>query len=353
MTFWVAGAIFGSAVLSSNAQDKASNAQSQAASLSMNTTKQVADEQLALQKQQYEEGVKRQQPWLEAGGNALKQMQDKAFAPPAAFDANNPAYARPAAFNPNDPSYARPAAFNPNDPAYAQPGAFSFTANDFQADPGYAFRLSEGQRGLDRQAAARGGLISGSALKAASRYGQDMASQEYGNAFNRALTQYGTKVDTANTGFNRALTGYNADVARSDTGFNRALTGYNAAAANSDTLFNRALTGYNADVARSDTGYNRLASLAGVGQTTSQQLNSLGGNYATGASNTLGNYGAATNDARMAAANANAAGYIGQANTFNSALGTGLNYMQGQSYLNMLRPSGGSTSGRWNGTTFG
>lgn len=60
-----------------------------------------------------------------------------------------------------------------------------FTMADFQADPGYAFRLQEGLKGLDRQAAARGGLISGAALKAAQGYGQDMASQEYMNAYNR------------------------------------------------------------------------------------------------------------------------------------------------------------------------
>jgi len=60
--------------------------------------------------------------------------------------------------------------------------------SDFQADPGYAFRLAEGQKALDRQAAARGGLISGSALKAAARYGQDMGSQEYQSAFNRYQT---------------------------------------------------------------------------------------------------------------------------------------------------------------------
>lgn len=63
-----------------------------------------------------------------------------------------------------------------------------FGMSDFQADPGYAFRLSEGQKALDRQAAARGGLISGGALKAAARYGQDMGSQEYGNAYNRYQT---------------------------------------------------------------------------------------------------------------------------------------------------------------------
>ena len=59
---------------------------------------------------------------------------------------------------------------------------------DYQADPGYAFRLSEGLKGLDRSAAARGGLISGGALKAATQYGQEMGSQEYQNAFNRYQT---------------------------------------------------------------------------------------------------------------------------------------------------------------------
>lgn len=66
--------------------------------------------------------------------------------------------------------------------------AGDFSMADFQADPGYAFRLSEGLKTLDRQAAAHGGLISGAALKAATRYGQDMGSQEYMNAFNRYQT---------------------------------------------------------------------------------------------------------------------------------------------------------------------
>lgn len=64
-----------------------------------------------------------------------------------------------------------------------------FTAEKMYADPGYGFRLSEGQKMIDRQAAARGGLISGNALKAAARYGQDYASGEYTNAFNRYLAE--------------------------------------------------------------------------------------------------------------------------------------------------------------------
>jgi hypothetical protein len=68
----------------------------------------------------------------------------------------------------------------------------NFSQQDFQADPGYQFRLGEGLKSLDRQAAARGGLISGSALKAAQGYGQDLASQEYQNAFNRYQTNRGS-----------------------------------------------------------------------------------------------------------------------------------------------------------------
>jgi hypothetical protein len=60
-----------------------------------------------------------------------------------------------------------------------------FGMKQYQADPGYGFRLSEGMKALDRTAAQRGGLLSGGTLKAAQRYGQDLASQEYQNAFNR------------------------------------------------------------------------------------------------------------------------------------------------------------------------
>ena len=66
--------------------------------------------------------------------------------------------------------------------------AKDFSMADFQQDPGYAFRMSEGLKALDRTAASRGGLLSGGALRGATRFGQDMASQEYTNAFNRYQT---------------------------------------------------------------------------------------------------------------------------------------------------------------------
>ena len=65
--------------------------------------------------------------------------------------------------------------------------------SQFQADPGYAFRLNEGIKALEAsRAAQRGGstgLLSGPTGKALVRYGQEMGSQEYGNAFNRYQTE--------------------------------------------------------------------------------------------------------------------------------------------------------------------
>lgn len=54
-------------------------------------------------------------------------------------------------------------------------------------DPGYAFNLSEGTKALQRAEAAGGSIGSGGALKAALQYSQGLASNEFGNAYNRYL----------------------------------------------------------------------------------------------------------------------------------------------------------------------
>ena len=62
----------------------------------------------------------------------------------------------------------------------------SATANSFMTmDPGYQFRLREGQRNLENSAAARGGLMSGNFLKATTKYGQDYGANEFANIANR------------------------------------------------------------------------------------------------------------------------------------------------------------------------
>lgn len=74
-------------------------------------------------------------------------------------------------------------------------------------DPGYSFRLAEGQKAIQQSAAAMGGLNSGAAMKALARYGQDYASNEYNNAYNR---KYQTLSQLAGMGENAASNMVNA-----------------------------------------------------------------------------------------------------------------------------------------------
>lgn len=147
MSGWAAAAVVGSSVVSGVMSAKASKkaANIQAAS---------ADRSADLQKEMYDKNVELQAPFREAGLTAQNKLLDYMGLSAGAGG-----------------KYAR-----------------DFSMADYQADPGYAFRLSEGMKGLNATAAARGGLISGNALRAATQYGQEMGSQEYQNAYNRYQT---------------------------------------------------------------------------------------------------------------------------------------------------------------------
>lgn len=73
---------------------------------------------------------------------------------------------------------------NPNAAGY---GALTkpFSMGDFTTDPGYQFRLAEGQKALDRRQTAGGNYFSGAALKEAQDFGQGLANQTYQDAYNR------------------------------------------------------------------------------------------------------------------------------------------------------------------------
>src|SRR4030095_13086806 len=64
--------------------------------------------------------------------------------------------------------------------------AFPFS----EGDRSYRLRLSEGQKALERSAAARGTLLGGGTLKAITNYGQKAASQEYQSAYDRAMSAF-------------------------------------------------------------------------------------------------------------------------------------------------------------------
>ena len=76
------------------------------------------------------------------------------------------------------------------DSAYVAPEAFSFDANDLYNDPSYQFRMKQGQDALSQNQVAGGLNLSGAAAKQMNDYTQNVASQEYGAAYNRANSQY-------------------------------------------------------------------------------------------------------------------------------------------------------------------
>jgi hypothetical protein len=81
-------------------------------------------------------------------------------------------------------------------------GQFSgtFDANSLAKDPGYAFRLQEGEAGINRGAAASGMSGSGAVLKALARFNSGQASQEYGAAFDRNSTTFNRLASLAGIG---------------------------------------------------------------------------------------------------------------------------------------------------------
>lgn len=189
MSVIAAAATVGSALIGSNASKNATKAQTAA-----------ADKSAELQRYMFDQQRADMQPFLDQGKQSLAEL------------------------------------------AQANQNPFSFDYNAMMADPGYAFRQAEANKAYERSAAARGGLFSGGTLRSLSRLNQDMASQEYGNAYNRA---YG---------------------------------------AHNDRL-------------------NRLASMSGVGQTAASSLGAAGQGYANNMSNIYGqtanaqaaNYGAQAN----------------------------------------------------------
>lgn len=82
------------------------------------------------------------------------------------------------------------------------PGRFTFDASALEKDPGYQFRLNEGDRLQTQRIAAGGKFFSGQGQKALMQYNQDLASQEYGNAYNRAANEYGMEANRLGQRYN-------------------------------------------------------------------------------------------------------------------------------------------------------
>lgn len=131
MAISMGAALLGSAVIGTAGSLKAASSAKKAA-------KTATDAQFRMYQQTRED----QAPWREAGVAALGQLQE-----------------------------------------FTKPGA-NLTAL-LEAQPGYIARRDEGMGMITRNHALRGALNSGGTLKALNRFGQDHASNEYTNIFNR------------------------------------------------------------------------------------------------------------------------------------------------------------------------
>lgn len=109
---------------------------------------------------------------------------------------------------------------------------------NFTGDPGYQFRLQEGNNAINASAAARGMGNSGATMKALARYGQDFASNEYNNAYNRAFGRLSTIAgygQNANQGISNAAQNYGSSVSNNFLGLGDAKASARIAQANRDS----------------------------------------------------------------------------------------------------------------------
>lgn len=235
-------AIVGSSVVGAGAglygSSRASKAQANAARDAANAQVAAAERSAQEQRAMFERQVELQEPFREAGLSAQNRLLTLLGL--EGGEATDPNFGR----------YTR-----------------NFSMEDFEADPGYGFRMSEGMKAIERSAAARGGLLSGATLKGIQRFGQDLASTEYGNAYAR----------------------------------------YQA---------NR-----NAQI-------NPLQGILGQGQTSTNVLTGAAGDVGRGVGGTYMSAGNAQAAGYTGAGQARASGYVGQANALTSALQSGVpNYL--------------------------
>jgi len=215
----------GSAAISSSAAGKAADAQQAATGIASGDIKAGTQSGVDYLKQILEYQKSLQQPYMSAGSTALTRL-DAGLAPGGEFSSG-------------------------------------FDPSTVTADPGFAFRLQQGQQAVERSAAAKGGALGGGALKALTRYAQDYSSGEYGKAYDRSLNTWQT---------NRSAQ------------------------------------------------LNPLMALAGMGQTATNATSNAAGSAGAGVAGLYSGEGSSLANLATQAGNARASGYVGSGNAWGQGL---------------------------------
>jgi hypothetical protein len=253
-----AGSI-GGGLIGSSASKKAAEAQAKAAAAAAQQEKDARDQALAYQQNVYGQTQAQQAPWLGAGQSAVNTLSQLMQPGGALYQGFGEQFQAP-------------------------------TDVTEQNDPGYQFRLQQGVKALQNSAAAKGQLFDPNTSKALTRYGQDYASNEYGNVYNRAMQEFQQR--------------------------------YN--------IFNQ----------NQANQYNRLAGLSGMGQTSAGQLASAGQAAAGNTGNILMNAAQNIGNDITGGANARASGYMGAGNAY-TGMTSGLMDAANQYFVNKNKGSGG------------
>jgi len=308
-----AAATLGGAAISANAAGKAAGAQRDAANEANELNYKISQEQLAAQKEALDKQIAASGATVDRQLLAQRDSLDQQMAFQAKIYEQQRAdfapYRESGVANINQLNTLLGIGGNTGAADYGRFATADFTNADFLAnkDPGYGFRMSEGLKAVDRQAAARGGLISGNALKASQAYGQDMASQEYNNAFNRYQTVRGNTLQPFQMG---------------------AAAGQSAAAMQGQANANFGSAGGQA-IGQYGQGASGIYGNAG------NAMNTAYGNFGAGTTGVLGAYGTNATNALTGAANAQASGIVGGANAFNQGL-SGISNLANTYYVNSL-----------------
>jgi len=144
----VAAAVIGSAVVGGVSAYQSGKAQEKAAKTAAESQERISDENLILQRELAEQQREDFAPWRDVGEQALQQLWSG-----------------------------------------VESGEFEVGRVDVTKDPGYQFRMDQGVEALDKSAAARGRLLSGAQQKGVTDYAQNLASQEYANAYAREANE--------------------------------------------------------------------------------------------------------------------------------------------------------------------
>ena len=189
----VAAAVVGSAAVGAAGSAYASKKSSKAAK----TQAASADRASQIQQENFEQTRKDLMPYKQAGDTSLSQLMGQ-MTPDGYFNQ-------------------------------------TYTGQDIYSDPSYQFRLQQGQDAIQSSAAAKGGLLTGATLKALQNYGQESASQEYSNAYNRfnadQTNRYNRLSNLVGIGQNAAAQVGNAGAQTAQAVANNTMAGANSIAA--------------------------------------------------------------------------------------------------------------------------